>query len=63
MVLGLVGILLFLFFAIVSILAVIFGIVAIGQINGSGGTQTGRGMAIAGMVLGLILGNVRPATV
>ena len=37
-----------------SILAVIFGHVAIAQIRGSGGTQRGRGMAIAGLVLGYV---------
>jgi hypothetical protein len=37
-----------------SILALIFGYVALGQIKRSHGTQTGRGMAIAGIVLGWI---------
>lgn len=37
-----------------SILAVIFGHVALGQIGRSGGLQTGRGMAIAGLVLGWV---------
>jgi Domain of unknown function (DUF4190) len=37
-----------------SILAVIFGYVGKGQIDRSGGTQSGRGMAIAGIVLGWI---------
>lgn len=37
-----------------SILAVIFGHIALKQIDTSGGTQTGRGMAIAGLVLGYI---------
>ena len=37
-----------------SILAVIFGHVAIAQIRGSGGTQRGKGMAIAGLVLGYV---------
>jgi hypothetical protein len=54
MVLGIVGVLLFVLFAIVSILAVVFGAVAIGQINKSNGWVTGRGMAIAGIVLGSI---------
>jgi hypothetical protein len=35
-----------------SILAVIFGHMALGQINRSGGRETGSGMAIAGLVLG-----------
>lgn len=37
-----------------SIIAVIFGHVAIKQIKESGDTQTGRGMAIAGLVLGYV---------
>jgi hypothetical protein len=37
-----------------SILAVIFGHIAISQINKSAGTQTGKGMAIAGVVLGYV---------
>jgi hypothetical protein len=37
-----------------SLLAVIFGAVAISQIRRSGGRQTGEGMAIAGLVLGII---------
>jgi hypothetical protein len=37
-----------------SVLAVIFGHVALSQINKSGGTQQGRGMAIAGIVLGWV---------
>lgn len=37
-----------------SILAVIFGHVALSQIARSGGTQKGRGMAIAGLVLGWV---------
>jgi hypothetical protein len=39
---------------ITSILAVIFGHIALSQIKRSNGTQTGRGMAIAGLVLGYI---------
>jgi hypothetical protein len=35
-----------------SILAVIFGHVALGQINRSGGREGGSGLAIAGLVLG-----------
>ena len=41
-------------FWIGSILAVIFGHVAHGQIDASHGTQVGRGMATAGLVLGYI---------
>jgi hypothetical protein len=37
-----------------SVLAVIFGHVALGQIARSNGTQQGRGMAVAGLVLGWI---------
>ena len=37
-----------------SILAVIFGYVGKGQIDRSGGTQSGRGLAIAGIVLGWV---------
>lgn len=37
-----------------SILALIFGYIAKGQIDRSGGDQTGRGLAIAGIVLGWI---------
>jgi hypothetical protein len=37
-----------------SLLALIFGIVSLGQIRKSEGRQTGRGMAIAGIVLGAI---------
>lgn len=37
-----------------SILAVIFGHVALNQIKQADGRQTGRGMAIAGLVLGYI---------
>ncbi len=37
-----------------SALAVVFGGVAIKQINASNGQQGGKGMAIAGLVLGLV---------
>jgi Domain of unknown function (DUF4190) len=37
-----------------SLLALIFGLIAKGQIDRSGGTESGRGMAIAGIVLGLV---------
>ena len=49
MVLGIVWI-----YGIGSILAVIFGHVALSQIKRSVGSQRGRGMAIAGLVLGYI---------
>jgi hypothetical protein len=37
-----------------AILALVFGYMAKGQIDQSGGRETGRGMAIAGIVLGWI---------
>jgi len=37
-----------------SILALVFGYIAKSQIDSSGGEQTGRGMAIAGIVLGWV---------
>jgi hypothetical protein len=37
-----------------SVLAIIFGTVALHQIDRSGGTLGGRGMAIAGVVLGWV---------
>jgi hypothetical protein len=37
---------------ILSILAIIFGIVGIGQINKSGGTIKGKGFAVAGIIIG-----------
>lgn len=37
-----------------SILALVFGYIAKGQIDSSGGRETGRGMAIAGIVLGWV---------
>ena len=49
---GLVGLLFFP--PILGPLALIFGLVALNQINKSGGTQKGKGMAIAGVVLGPI---------
>jgi hypothetical protein len=39
---------------IYSILALIFGLVSRSQIQRSGGTQGGSGMALAGIVLGTI---------
>lgn len=43
------------FCGITSILAVIFGHVGLSQIRNSNGTQSGRGMAIAGLVLGYVV--------
>ncbi len=37
-----------------SILALVFGMIAKSQIESSGGTQQGRGMAISGIVLGWV---------
>lgn len=37
-----------------SLLATIFGAVAIRQINASGGRQGGKGLAVAGLVLGIV---------
>jgi len=52
LVLGLVGI----FFGLItSILAIVFGGVALSQINKSEGEIGGHGMAIAGLVLGIIM--------
>ena len=41
-------------YGIGAILALVFGYMAKSQIDASGGTQQGRGMAIAGIVLGWI---------
>jgi Domain of unknown function (DUF4190) len=49
-ILGMVGII----WIISPILALVFGYIAKGQIDRSGGTQEGRGMAIAGIVLGWV---------
>ncbi len=37
-----------------AILALVFGYISKGQIDKSNGTQTGRGMAVAGIVLGWV---------
>jgi len=37
-----------------SLLALIFGVVSLSRIKSSGGLKTGRGMAIAGIVLGVV---------
>lgn len=52
MVLGITG--LVILWIIGPILALVFGYIAKGQIDRSGGTQGGRGFAIAGIVLGWI---------
>jgi hypothetical protein len=41
-------------FFVTGILSIIFGIAAIGQINGSQGRKTGKGLAVAGIVLGAL---------
>jgi hypothetical protein len=40
------------FFGIPSLIAIILGVMAISQINASAGRETGKGMAIAGIILG-----------
>jgi hypothetical protein len=52
MVLGIVGVVLCCLW-IPSILAVVFGVIAINQIKANP-TQAGRGMAVAGLVLGMV---------
>jgi hypothetical protein len=54
LVLGIVGLVLFVFFMILPILALVFGLVASRQIKESRGTQSGSGVAIAGAVMGAI---------
>jgi ribosomal protein L40E len=49
LVLGIIG----LFFNILGVLAIIFGAIAISQINREPGLQ-GKGMAVAGLVLGIV---------
>ncbi len=41
-------------YGIGSILAVVFGAIAIRQINASNGWSTGKGFAIAGLVIGIV---------
>lgn len=48
------GLCIFLAGALTGIPAVILGHIALGEINRSGGTQDGRGMAITGLVLGYL---------
>ena len=54
LVLGLVGLVMFWFFGIVPLLALIFGLISTKAINRSGGTLSGLGQARAGVILGLI---------
>ncbi len=42
------------FSILAGIPAIIFGHIALGEINASGNTQEGRGMAITGLVLGYL---------
>lgn len=53
MVLGIVGILLC-FLGLLSILALVFGILGLREISRSAGARTGKGMAITGVVLGVL---------
>ena len=54
LVLGIIG-LIFPFIPIIpSIMAIIFGIVGIGQVNRSNGALKGKGMATAGIILGIL---------
>lgn len=56
LILGIVGLLLgVLFLFIPNILAIVFGHVASSQIKNSQGTQTGQGMAIAGLIMGYFI--------
>ena len=50
-ILGLVGVVA----VVTSALAVAYGVLALGDIRGSGGRLTGRGMAVAGMALGILV--------
>jgi len=43
------------FFGITCVVGIVLGFVALGQIKGSGGFQQGRGLAIAGVVVGFSL--------
>src|SRR2546430_723179 len=54
LVLGIIGIPAFCAAAIPSILAIIFGIIGYNQVTKGGGEGGGKGMAIAGIILGVI---------
>src|SRR4051794_11833123 len=41
---------------VVPLASVIFGVAAVLQVRGSNGTQTGRGFAVAGIALALLIG-------
>lgn len=41
--------------------AIVVGLIAIGQISNSNGTQTGKGLALAGLVLAVLLGGAEAA--
>lgn len=49
-----VAVLFFWLWGVAAIAAIVMGHVALNQINGSGGRQTGRGLAIAGTTLGYL---------
>jgi hypothetical protein len=54
LVLGLVGLVTFWLLAVPPILAVVFGLVGRSQIKLTGGRQEGDGMAVAGIILGIV---------
>jgi Domain of unknown function (DUF4190) len=54
MILGIVGAVGMCVFVVPSLLAIIFGAVALSQIKNHPETYSGRGMAIAGLVLGIV---------
>jgi hypothetical protein len=43
------------FFGISCVVGIVLGFVALGQVKRSGGSQQGRGLAIAGIVIGFSL--------
>ena len=54
LVLGILSIPLFCTYGVLAVLAIVFGHIALRQIKRSMGAQSGRGMAIAGLVCGYI---------
>jgi len=53
MVLGIIGLLSFCI-VLPSLCALIFGIIGVNQVNKSGGQRGGKGMAISGIVMGIL---------